>query len=943
MKSFSIWKLGYKITRNLEVQPFTDDELSCPSPFKWQSEFEEICENLKVSLVASTGAGKSRAIKVSSHKWNAKSRYNKSIIVVPQTAIGAEFGSEMLLLGSGETVLWSVSDNLCRDDSEKTIHSMVDFIRSCPENPDLRTIVCCQQTLCGAYDIVKDSGEYKNIKLIVDEAHHVSTGEDYQGNFNPNKVGKIFLDTLNESSNSILLVTATHFRTDETTIIPTDQQSGFIHFEVPFYRVQDECRFYNKQIQFNYAVYKTDVHEGLKNCFDERLKTIIFIHPKVAMEGKVKKHRIVKNVVESIGEIVSEDKKTGTYSIKTTSGKMLIVADLVSETFQCNAKEYIRKVSKDDKSFVVDVIIAMKMFMEGSDYPPLQHCIIHGIRDSYGNIIQMAGRVTRDFKDKTFCRVTMLLPHDLNIGEDNAREILNNHLKFIVASMSLANFFKPVYLRIKNDNKQGDGYENITRENPLSIIGDDIAQNKLRVEAIKTFSRLSSENEEAKKFFVVRLEIMKTSVRWNINIKDVSDKCVEDIASMILNECALSILSRSSNIDINNIEYDFLNTVDTTGFLFNFCSDLLSSKNILDYRKEIFKLIGEKKSFDEHVNLIKSTKIRGSKYWMKHHNENKLAHNGYYINPWKAFNMTIKDFFRFIWGEKKSFDEHVNLIKKTNITGSHGWHKYRRKNRLSDIGYKSQPWRTHNMTEKEFFNYINGDIIYKTKQDHIDLIKKLKITYSGRWKKYHKENKLSESGYYSNPWTTFNVKITDLFGRKSLVDHIDLIKIHKITNSCSWKKYYEENKLLESGYLKHPWRKLTVCEFFNSVWGGYRTKQEHIDLIKKLNITGVVGWKKYHIENKLEDQNYYKYPGKVFCNNEKVFYDSIFGKKYYRSISEHVIIMRNNGITNSKMWIDYVDTHKLVEAGYYKNPWDGFDVKISHFFNNPHPSSRKYR
>lgn len=61
----NLWTLNYKQTFQLVSrnpnEPF--------SPYKWQIEFDEFSDKRLVSLTASTGAGKSYAIKLNAKRW----------------------------------------------------------------------------------------------------------------------------------------------------------------------------------------------------------------------------------------------------------------------------------------------------------------------------------------------------------------------------------------------------------------------------------------------------------------------------------------------------------------------------------------------------------------------------------------------------------------------------------------------------------------------------------------------------------------------------------------------------------------------------------------------------------------------------------------------------------------------------------------------------------
>ena len=409
-----------------------------------------------------------------------------------------------------------------------------------------------------------------------------------------------------------------------------------MNFDVPFQRVQDECRVYNKNISFGYALYSDDVTDGIGNIFDHTQKTIIFANRSNAAGSNKRKDDYVRGSIKKMGcKIIRVDSTKGIFVVKK-DGKELIIADLIHPQRSANAAKYINHVSKVTKTFDVDVIFALERFKEGCDYPPLQHCIIDGIRESYGDIIQMFGRVTRDDlnnPNKTFCHATIIIPNKLGYKEDDVTTKTQTHLNFLVSCMCLPDFFSPYHMRITDDTERTPRGESIgdPMASAISCVGDRSAQVKFMEDALKKFLAYTIDKPEfklkTKAGFEKRLAVMTKFVKAMLpkGMKNQTDS----VAHQILMEMAAMMKVNNGGVDITTLNISLLEKVDTTEFAHMFLSKFLSSKELREFTKRVHNHFGENRTLEEYVDTARKHATKVGESWEKIYERHNLGEQGY--------------------------------------------------------------------------------------------------------------------------------------------------------------------------------------------------------------------------------------------------------------------------------------------------------------------------
>lgn len=635
--------------------------------YDWQKEFGKFSNGKnRVLLSAPPGVGKTRTIKIQCREWNKKSRNNKSIILVPQKSIGAEYRNEYIMLENGEIFYWTNSRNIAFSKSNKNIEEIISFIENEFTRYDgNRSITCCNATLARAIKNV-DKNKLKNIQVIFDEAHHIASEDEKLIRREGNLLGEICTTITKEKSNRVVAVSATPYRNDDKSMLPINEH--FDKFTYPYYQAQEEIYKYTKQIMFDYCVYNDSFYKAIEKIYKNNEKTIIFVHSGTAYGGVEKKHDNVKkiiNIINSSGGKIKEERENGCVVVKDRKGKDIVIADLITAGRQNKARIYLKQL-RDEENYRVDVIIAMRMFIEGCDYPPLQHCIIDGIRNGIGNIIQMFGRTLRDYENKPYVRATLVLANVMNSDSDEEMyKKLDDHIKVIMNAFCYIDyFFNPInfssFKEKKKYKKSGKKYES-----PLEDIGDFAEQNYFNECVLKEWTLRTLNNEKIRNSYKKRLEIMMDICKEILDNQNKKGN-VKKIAIYILKKCDFSIRMRNDNYIISD---KILEKVDTTGYLITYTSHMWGSEKFKKYKIKVLNFMEKRKSVEDHIKLYydickissKTTwknRNEHKEIWEKYYEENKLKNKGFI----KDFHIALKEEFKLFnvkYPERKNFLEKI--------------------------------------------------------------------------------------------------------------------------------------------------------------------------------------------------------------------------------------------------------------------------------------------
>lgn len=384
-------------------------------------------------LKSPPASGKSRALMFVAldklHRQNVK----QAIVVVPEKSIGASFGNTPLTK-DGFFADWDVAPhwNLCNapgTDGGK-VNALGKFLES-----DDRLLVCTHATFRFAFE--RFGVEAFDDRLIaVDEFHHVSVSDD-------NRLGEFVRQLMERDKTHLIAMTGSYFRGDAAAVLLPEDERRFASVTYTYYEQLSGYK-HLKQLDIGYYFYSGSYIDDLPKVLDENEKTIIHIPNVNSRESTQDKLKEVEHILETLGEWVGTDDTTGFQLVKTTSGKVLRIADLVDDEPIKREKvaAALRDPSGRENRDHVDVIIALGMAKEGFDWVWCEHALTIGYRSSLTEIVQIIGRATRDAPGKPRAKFTNLIAEP-DASEQAVTEAVNDSLKAIAASLLMEQVLAP--------------------------------------------------------------------------------------------------------------------------------------------------------------------------------------------------------------------------------------------------------------------------------------------------------------------------------------------------------------------------------------------------------------------------------------------------------------------------------------------------------------------
>jgi len=378
-------------------------------------------------------SGKSRALMFIALDKLENQNLRQAIIVVPEKSIGASFADEPLSQ-YGFWANWVVRPqwNLCNapgTDGGK-VNALGNFLASTD-----KVLVCTHATFRFAVDKFGVAAFDQRL-IAVDEFHHVSASPD-------NKLGLHLGQFIARDQTHIIAMTGSYFRGDaEAVLAPQDEAK----FDTVTYTYYEQLNGYEhlKRLEIGYFFYSGAYTDDILKVLDPAEKTIIHIPSVNSRESTKDKIREVEHVIEELGTWEGADPVTGFQLVRSPSGRLLRIADLVDDEaakrdkVSAALKDPAQKNNRDH----VDIIIALGMAKEGFDWIWCEHALTIGYRSSLTEIVQIIGRATRDAPGKTRARFTNLIAEP-DASEQAVAEAVNDTLKAIAASLLMEQVLAP--------------------------------------------------------------------------------------------------------------------------------------------------------------------------------------------------------------------------------------------------------------------------------------------------------------------------------------------------------------------------------------------------------------------------------------------------------------------------------------------------------------------
>lgn len=379
-------------------------------------------------------SGKSRALMFIALDKIRNQGVKQAIIVVPERSIGASFHDEPLSK-YGFWANWRVEPkwNLCDapgGDNGGKVVSVGQFLAS-----DDKVLVCTHATFRFAVDRLGIE-KFDSRLIAVDEFHHVSADSE-------NKLGQHLGQLIARDKVHVVAMTGSYFRGDAEAVLAPHDEAKFDTVTYTYYEQLNGYE-YLKQLDIGYYFYSGSYTDDILKVLKSEEKTIIHIPSVNSRESTKDKIKEVEHIIEELGEWQGADPVTGFQLIKTVSGRVLKIADLVDddpakrERVSAALKDPTQKNNRDH----VDIIIALGMAKEGFDWIWCEHALTIGYRASLTEIVQIIGRATRDAPGKTCARFTNLIAEP-DASAEAVTEAVNDTLKAIAASLLMEQVLAP--------------------------------------------------------------------------------------------------------------------------------------------------------------------------------------------------------------------------------------------------------------------------------------------------------------------------------------------------------------------------------------------------------------------------------------------------------------------------------------------------------------------
>lgn len=379
-------------------------------------------------------SGKSRALMFIALDKLENQGVRQAIVVVPERSIGSSFNDEPLSQ-HGFFADWRVEPkwNLCNapgGDNGGKVTAVGKFL----EGSD-RTLVCTHATF--RFAIEKFGIEAFDDRLIaVDEFHHASANPD-------SKLGAYVGQLIARDKVHVVAMTGSYFRGDAEAVLAPQDEAKFATVTYTYYEQLNGYE-YLKRLDIGYFFYSGSYVEDILKVLNPDEKTIVHIPSVASRESTKDKMKEVEHILHELGEWQGTDAETGFQLVKTASGKVLRVADLVDDDpakrdrVSAALKDPAQKNNRDH----VDIIIALGMAKEGFDWIWCEHALTVGYRASLTEIVQIIGRATRDAPGKTHARFTNLIAEP-DAAQELVTEAVNDTLKAIAASLLMEQVLAP--------------------------------------------------------------------------------------------------------------------------------------------------------------------------------------------------------------------------------------------------------------------------------------------------------------------------------------------------------------------------------------------------------------------------------------------------------------------------------------------------------------------
>lgn len=401
-------------------------------------------------LKSPPASGKSRALMYAAlHKLNTD-QVKKCIVAVPERTIGSSFKDTDLRSG-GFHWDWHLNPeyNLCIDSAENTGNrSKVEKFKSFMAS-DEQVLLCTHATLRFAFDQLQDDiSVFDDCMIAVDEFHHVSVDDQ-------NRLGALVTKLMQQTSAHIMPMTGSYFRGDTNALLRPEHEALFSTVVYTYYEQMSGYE-HLKKLLIGHHFYEGKYIDAIADVLDHKKKTIIHIPHIGSSESTKDKHNEVDVIIDALGETESIEDHTGFKLIRHKDGTLLRLADLVDDDSKQRRDKVLDALRHPEWQNTVDIIVALGMGKEGFDLPPLEAAITVGYRGSLTEIIQIIGRITRDYPGKLSASFINLVAKPV-ANQELVVDAVNDLLKAISASLLMEQVMAPKFKFTSKKPDDGNG------------------------------------------------------------------------------------------------------------------------------------------------------------------------------------------------------------------------------------------------------------------------------------------------------------------------------------------------------------------------------------------------------------------------------------------------------------------------------------------------------
>ena len=551
----------------------------------------------KLLVKAPPASGKSRALMFIALDKLHNQGIKKAIIAVPERSIGKSFAS-VKLSDHGFPFDWYVKpeNNLTTIGSDRSkVERFIKFMRSSDASDNV--IIVTHATFRFAVEDLSDA-DFDDTLVAIDEFHHVSDDTN-------SVLGEALRGIIKNSNAHVFAMTGSYFRGDSKPILSPEDELEFDRVTYTYYE-QLEGYKYLKSFSMNYKFYQgtyTDaIHEVLPEFIDK--KTIIHIPSVNSGESTKDKYGEVDAILDVLGTIQGQDSTSGIIAIKTESGKLLKVADLVNEEGRDRVSSYLANMSELND---LDIIIALGMAKEGFDWPFAEYVLTIGYRNSLTEVVQIIGRVTRDSSNKTTAQFTNLLAAP-DAKDDEVTWAINNTMKAISASLLMENVLAPNY-RFKprtspeQVSKEKDIYVKEIAEpstpRTKEIIEQDLTELKATILQEDKIREAIAANEDTRNINFVLIPRVIATVYPDLNNQEIEEVRQHVIADFVLTHAERDKENRSlikmanKFINVNDLNIELIDSINPFQSAYEILSRNVDAKTL-----RLFLKVYDAKKYD---------------------------------------------------------------------------------------------------------------------------------------------------------------------------------------------------------------------------------------------------------------------------------------------------------------------------------------------------------